>query len=210
MPRKKRVSSVRGEGGKIIDIKDFIAEEVAECDKKIKDWLSKFGIIREQDIPYIHRPDLVKIRLKVLHYLGYIDFDDATKTYIKNDSTENIPIGKLPINSDKLDLLIFAPFRKLIINIVYNYRPKNHTDIQEILREVYGINVHLSSVTNAMAYLCKLGFVKALGYGLGYVADYNVIVFDDEIEAYKEWLRNKQAKLKKYIEGREPWRRKKK
>jgi len=195
MPRKKRVWSVRGEGGQIMDIKEFIVNEVIDCDKKIKDWLSKFGVIKKSDIPHIHRPSLVRTRLKVLEYLGYVDVDNGV--YMKNDRTDMMPIGKLPINSDKIDLLVLAPFRKLLISIVYKYSPRNLEDISEILREVYNINVHLSTLGYAIYHLRKLGFIKSLGYGLGYIADYDIIVFDEEIEQYKKWLKERQEGIRK-------------
>jgi len=176
-----------GEGEYRRDLASRIVSEVRECDKRIKDWLIRHGKLEPKDYLKIARPNLVRVRLEILSMLGYVKIEDGIA--YPTPLIDNMPIEDLPVNSDTFDRLFKSPLYKLILGIVADYSPNITflTDIQEILREVAGIDINLRTIHRAMKRLIEYGIVEYDEDSKAYIAKIRIAVGDYE-EIARKWF----------------------
>jgi len=160
-----------------LNIEDIV-REVRDCDRRIVKWLSAHNTLSPKEYIKIHRPDLVRIRLDVMHKLGIVEFNEEGSAYLNGI----VEIDNLPVNSDRIK--VRSKMVLVTYKVIKDYNPRNLLSVQQLIAEVTGKEFSIVSIVAWVKALKKMGLIKKDGDK--YVATYDIYTDDYDV-LFNKW-----------------------
>ena len=155
----------RGSRAECKSDENFLSEliqDVYECDIRLYRAIEENERgIAEEELIKLHRPNLVKERLKVFEAYGLIV--RRGKRFYPGPEFFKVEINGLPKNSDIFYNVFRTPLAEIILMVVYYYKPITIKDIHKMVVKKVGRDVHYNIVYRLVKRMKDHGVISKRG-----------------------------------------------